>query len=621
MALHDRTQKSITASFQLLGEVGRGQYGRVHCGRRLTTGQLVALKELPLRRFPTHNLLRELRYLLSLDHPHITRCEALIHAEEGRFLVLEYCAGGTLRDLMTGLVPLSQLQILDFLHQILAGLDHAHSQGLVHCDIKPENILVQLTERGWHLKLTDFGIARHHQPESREIGTTGSPAYMAPERFYGEVYPASDLYSLGILLYELLTRYRPFSGSPSQLQHAHLNRPPPLHPDVPELWRPIVEQALRKLPLRRFTQATQFRQALDQIATILVEAPQCFLLHHPLQLPPVRQSLPLPILPDELAISVALDPDPESESTQHPYLTWNIETQLFQCSLQDLRSDLLYQGREPRLILPERITELYPLTRSPSRLLALTEHGGYLISPEVSPQPLLHHPFLWHHHFLPQQDQLYWSTAAEMGLLDLQPCLDQVDPELVSLTQICRYYRWPLPTSNPQIPLILYLSPLNQIALIYNKRDGAHLQVYAHPPSPQAPELYTLPYPIRSAVTGWEGRTLLLRDRLDPRRITQVSLSPFQIRCIWVNGPLTQVRPAPWGLVGVTALGRIWCLNPDGEPLAQLEVGVPVRLLCLNPDRTMWIQTSQVLHTSERPASAVEHKGWITQIDLSHLSL
>jgi len=223
-----RTLKSIHDSYQMLGLAGQGQYGRVFCARPHQGGELVALKELPAERFPTQNLLRELRHLLTLNHPNITRCYALEHAREGRYLVLEYCEGGTLRELIDQVEQglwLPVKQVLGFVDQILAGLDHAHRQGVIHCDVKPENILLKPTPQGWQLKLTDFGIARHSQPLPDEISATGSPAYMAPERFYGQFSPASDLYAVGIILLELLTGRRPLSGSPGQLMHAHLNQP------------------------------------------------------------------------------------------------------------------------------------------------------------------------------------------------------------------------------------------------------------------------------------------------------------------------------------------------------------------------------------------------------------
>ncbi|NJM00345.1 MAG: serine/threonine protein kinase [Synechococcaceae cyanobacterium SM2_3_2] len=265
--------KSITTVYQLLGTAGRGQYGQVHCGRHLQTGDLVALKQLAVERFPTQNLLRELRHLLALDHDNINRCYALEHAREGRFLVLEYCAGGTLRDLLNQGYPLTYGQVIDFGLQLLAGLSHAHAQRLIHCDIKPENILLKPIPSGWQLKLTDFGISRQQQigMGKGEITTTGSPAYMAPERFYGSATVASDLYSVGIILHELLTGKRPFSGSPAQLMYAHLNQGvnfAPHQEQIPPSLQMVIEKSLRKLPGRRFVSADKMAQSLQSLSGI-----------------------------------------------------------------------------------------------------------------------------------------------------------------------------------------------------------------------------------------------------------------------------------------------------------------------------------------------------------------
>jgi serine/threonine protein kinase len=112
---------------------------------------------------------------------------------------------------------LSLEEILGFMLDILSALNHAHQQGIVHCDIKPENILLQLNPGGWTARISDFGIARlSKEAHESEMGHTGSPAYMAPERFYNQHPKASDLYAVGVILYELLLGHRPFSGTPDR---------------------------------------------------------------------------------------------------------------------------------------------------------------------------------------------------------------------------------------------------------------------------------------------------------------------------------------------------------------------------------------------------------------------
>ncbi|HEY9877434.1 MAG TPA: serine/threonine-protein kinase, partial [Leptolyngbyaceae cyanobacterium] len=250
--------------YRLLGLVGHGQFGRVYCAVHRRTGELVALKDLNRDRFSTHKFLRELRFLLSLEHPNIATCQALEHSATGRQLVLDYCEGGTLRYLIEYAVPLSLAEVLQFIRDILRALDHAHHQGIVHCDIKPENVLLAIAPGGWKAKISDFGIARLSRESSEsEIGHTGSPAYMAPERFYNQHPASSDLYAVGIILYELLTGTRPFSGTPSELMGAHLNQRPQIPDFLPAPLSEIVRKSLQKLLAKRYKTAGEMLEAIE----------------------------------------------------------------------------------------------------------------------------------------------------------------------------------------------------------------------------------------------------------------------------------------------------------------------------------------------------------------------
>lgn len=269
------------SKYRILGLVGQGQFGRVFCASvreapaqdsRLTS-QLVALKELSHQKAPTSEFLRELWFLITLQHPNIVTCRALEHTATGRYLVMDYCEGGTLRNLLKQDRPLRLLEGLQLVMEVLAGLDYAHRRGVVHCDIKPENILLTLGSKGWSPRLSDFGIARRlpeigttrlHQEISPDA-TVGSPAYMAPERFYGLFSPMSDIYAVGILLFELLMGYRPFGGTPGDLRWAHLNQRLQFPDAIPEPLQAIVKKSLEKLPARRFASASQMAQALRLI--------------------------------------------------------------------------------------------------------------------------------------------------------------------------------------------------------------------------------------------------------------------------------------------------------------------------------------------------------------------
>lgn len=291
--------------YRLLGLVGHGQYGRVYCALHRKTGELVALKDLNRYRFPTHKFLRELRFLLSLEHPHIATCQALEHSATGRQLVLDYCEGGTLRYLLDEQVPLSLDDMLTMLIDVLSALDHAHRQGIIHCDIKPENILLKLTPTGWTVKISDFGIARLSQETSdAETGATGSPAYMAPERFYNRHSAACDLYATGIIFYEMLTGQRPFSGTPNELMVAHLNQVPKIPESVPPAVAAILRKSLEKLLARRYKTALEMQA--DLMALRQSDSAERLQYHLPLTecLPPVvdAPALPFVTLPHPVSV-------------------------------------------------------------------------------------------------------------------------------------------------------------------------------------------------------------------------------------------------------------------------------------------------------------------------------
>jgi serine/threonine-protein kinase len=307
------------SQYRLLGLVGRGQYGKVFLGVHRATGSLFALKELDQDRFPTNKFLRELRFLLTLQHPNIVTCWACDYWMSHRYLVTDYCAGGTLRQLMQSRASLSLgqtdysshhlLTALSLIEGILSGLSHAHDQNIIHCDIKPENILLDIRSQNAVPRIADFGIARLIQDltqSSKTFGTgmSGSPAYMAPERFYGQHSVSADLYATGVLMYELIMGDRPFSGTPGALMQAHLKNIVWLPESLPESLKVILLRSLAKVPGQRYRNATEMRKAvMDAVEeikknTILYDV---ILTSIPETLPILRlkcsrdESIPLPL--------------------------------------------------------------------------------------------------------------------------------------------------------------------------------------------------------------------------------------------------------------------------------------------------------------------------------------
>jgi serine/threonine-protein kinase len=259
------------SNYKILDLIGQGQFGRVFAAVELKSGALVALKELKTKQLSTSSFLRELTFLVTLDHFNLVTCKALEHGHDRRYIVMDYCEGGTLRSFLNNSPAISLNQSLKLVIDILSGLKYAHEKGIIHRDIKPENILLKTSDRSYTAHIADFGIAKLKQEiESQNIlGNTGSPAYMAPEQFYGEYSYNCDLYGVGIILYELVTGNRPFSGMPKELVAAHLSQPVTISSDIPLLLRLAISKSLEKLPSRRYQTAAQMLEALELVQSIL----------------------------------------------------------------------------------------------------------------------------------------------------------------------------------------------------------------------------------------------------------------------------------------------------------------------------------------------------------------
>ena len=226
---------------------------------------------------------REARALQKLTHPNIVPFYGLYHLDDIVFILERYIDGPSLKDVLRQkkgeALPIPQA--LSYLKAVSAALGYAHSNSVVHCDVKPGNVMI---DRGGTIYLTDFGVARHAESTTTTIGSAGTPAYMAPEQIRGDqVTPATDIYGLGVLLFELLTGQRPFRGIESgteaagqtaaeRARYAHLHLPPPdprsLNPEIPEALALAVLTALNKDPEQRFNSTQAFYLAACSAAGI-----------------------------------------------------------------------------------------------------------------------------------------------------------------------------------------------------------------------------------------------------------------------------------------------------------------------------------------------------------------
>ncbi|MCS7295075.1 MAG: protein kinase, partial [Chloroflexota bacterium] len=215
-----------------------------------------------LRRFE-----REAQAAARLSHPNIVSVYDVGRDDGTRYIVMEYVPGKTLKQLILEHAPFSLDEAIHIVRQVAAALDYAHQHGLVHRDIKPQNILVD--ERGF-VKVTDFGIAKGLTDVSlTEAGFgMGTVHYVSPEQARGEpATPASDIYALGVVLYEMLTGRLPFDADNPiglAMQHVHEAPPPPrqFNPNIPPAVEAIILRALAKDPRQRFPTAGALAQAL-----------------------------------------------------------------------------------------------------------------------------------------------------------------------------------------------------------------------------------------------------------------------------------------------------------------------------------------------------------------------
>ncbi|MFK8183134.1 MAG: serine/threonine-protein kinase [Phormidesmis sp.] len=255
--------------YHVLGLVGQGQFAQVYCAVHRYTGQIIAIKQ---TRHVREQASQEAFILPKLDHPNIVDCYGIVRTDHNYRFALEYCESGTLRNYLDAFCPMPLAQAKSLLIHILSGLSHIHDKAIVHGDLKPENILLTIGAKGLVAKLSDFGSAQLHASAANQGSQSsleiGSPTYAAPERFEGQVSYATDLYSIGVILYEMLLGDRPFSGPPQALRHAHTHTPVP-HPK--QLSAPAIQlltTALHKDPHQRFGSATAMLSAVQRLSTL-----------------------------------------------------------------------------------------------------------------------------------------------------------------------------------------------------------------------------------------------------------------------------------------------------------------------------------------------------------------
>ncbi len=263
--------------YRIIEQIGMGGMATVYKAYQASVDRYVAVKVLPRQFAEDPSFIgrfeQEARTIAKLEHPHILPVHDYGEQEGITYLVMRFVGAGTLKDLMAERGPMSLDETLRIMEQIGGALGYAHSQGVIHRDIKPSNVLVD--PRG-DCFLTDFGIARLVEGTTEFTATgriVGTPAYMAPEQGMGEKADArSDIYALGIILYEMVTGKVPYQAeTPLAVLMKHVTAPLPLprqiKPDLPESVERVILKALSKSPDDRFQRVEDMITALRQAVT------------------------------------------------------------------------------------------------------------------------------------------------------------------------------------------------------------------------------------------------------------------------------------------------------------------------------------------------------------------
>jgi serine/threonine-protein kinase len=310
----------IDARYRVLRKIGAGGMADVYCAEDTHLGRKVAVKLLHSRFAQDQEFVerfrREASSAAGLQHPNVVGVYDRGEFDGTYYIAMEYCEGASLKQVVTRDAPLAPQRAIAITKQILIAARFAHRRNVIHRDLKPHNVILDEDE---NVKVTDFGIARAAGSDITEVGAVmGTAQYLSPEQAQGRpVTEESDLYSIGVVLYEMLTGRAPFEGdSPVAVALKHVNQPAPspreLQPGLPAELEVVVLKALAKDPSDRFSDADSFIKALEGVEQRLREGPvdaESTAVFAPL---PVRSppTPPPPPPPPPAAESAAAGPPP-----------------------------------------------------------------------------------------------------------------------------------------------------------------------------------------------------------------------------------------------------------------------------------------------------------------------
>ena len=265
--------KKLDGRYLIESLIGVGGMANVYKGRDIRTNNAIAVKVLKEEFLDNEELVRrfknESKAISILDHPNIVKVYDVSVTDQLQYIVMEYIDGITLKEYLKQRGgALTWKEVIHFATQVLSALEHAHSKGIVHRDVKPQNIMLQADGS---IKMMDFGIARFSRAQSQTVSdkAIGSVHYISPEQAKGDHTDArTDIYSVGVMLYEMLSGHLPFDGSGTvSIAIMQISeKPKPLAqvaPNVPEGLRQITEKAMEKDPADRYQSAAEMLAAIQ----------------------------------------------------------------------------------------------------------------------------------------------------------------------------------------------------------------------------------------------------------------------------------------------------------------------------------------------------------------------
>jgi serine/threonine protein kinase len=251
--------------YRILSSLGSGGFGSVYLAEDTWIDKKVAIKVPHKQNLDFTELLKEPRLLASMSHPNIVTVTTAEKEGDVFFIVMEYVTGETLEHVIMREGPLELTRALDFACQMCNAVDHAHAAGVLHRDLRPGNMLI--SDSGM-LKVTDFGTSRFLEIAAHGTTVIGSPPYMAPEQFYGKAVFASDVYSVGVTIYQMLTGSLPYD-TPAPADIERLLRGELL--TSPRLKNPKIPKAINDIVLRAMAPdvTARYQRAADLLNDLL----------------------------------------------------------------------------------------------------------------------------------------------------------------------------------------------------------------------------------------------------------------------------------------------------------------------------------------------------------------